>query len=231
MNTQSPPKADALWAQKIAAIVPAFNEEATIGKVVGALVDSGLFGEVIVVSDGSSDKTAEKARETGATVYELPINKGKGQAMRYGVSHTDADILFFSDADLYGFKKENMEAVLSPILKGEAAMSVGIRDRGRFLSWVSLHTTLIGGERAMFRGVFEHIPEDLVKGFMVEIALNAHCNRHGFKIARVAMPGVTIRSKMQKVGFWRGLYGYIKMFWQIGKAVVVSHWSLFIKKF
>lgn len=231
MNTQFPPKADAHGEKKIAAIVPAYNEEKTIGNVTRTLVGSGFFSDVIVVSDGSFDQTAMRAREAGATVYELPQNRGKGQAMRYGVLETDAEILFFSDADLYGFKKEHIESVLAPVVSGAAAMSVGIRDRGRFLSWVSLHTTLIGGERAMLRGVFEQIPEDLVKGFMVEIALNAHCRRHGLKIARVMMPGVTIRSKMQKVGFWRGLYGYIKMFWQIGKAVVVSRWSLFIKKF
>lgn len=206
---------------KIAAIVPAYNEEKTIGNVVRALCGSGLFSDVIVVSDGSTDKTAAEAARSGAAVYELPTNRGKGQAMRYGVSQTDAQILFFSDADLYRFKKEHIEAVLAPIVSGANAMSVGIRDRGKFLSWVSMHTPLIGGERALIRGVFEHIPDNLVKGFMVEIALNAHCARHGLKIARVMMPGVTIRSKMQKVGFWRGFYGYIKMFWQIGKAIVL----------
>ncbi|MBI2099092.1 glycosyltransferase [Candidatus Uhrbacteria bacterium] len=216
---------------KVAAIVPAFNEEATIGNVVRALVGSGLFSDVIVVSDGSSDRTADEAGAAGATVYELPKNRGKGQAMAHGVAMTDAPILFFSDADLYGFKKEHMEAILAPVFAGSAAMSVGIRDRGKFLSWVSMHTPPIGGERAMLRGVFEHIPDNLVKGFMVEMALNAHCSRHGLKVARVMMPGVTIKKKMQKVGFWRGLIGYIKMFWQVGKAAVVVRLGWLRNKF
>ena len=206
---------------RIAAIVPAYNEEKTIANVVRPLVGSGLFFDVIVVSDGSADKTAEEAKRAGAVVYELPRNRGKGQALQHGVTMTDAEILFFCDADLYGFKKENIEAVLAPVLSGAAAMSVGIRDRGRFLSWISMHTPLIGGERAMIRGVFEHIPDVLVKGFMVEMALNMHCRRHGLKVARIMMPGVTIRKKMQKVGFWIGLLQYIKMFWQVGKAAVV----------
>lgn len=216
---------------KIAAIVPAFNEEKTIANVVRPLVGSGLFSDVIVVSDGSSDKTAEEAGGAGATVYELPMNRGKGQALSHGTTMTDAQILFFCDADLYGFKKEHMEALLAPVTSGRAAMSVGIRDRGKFLSWVSMHTPLIGGERAMQRGIFEHIPEDLVKGFMVEMALNAHCAGHGLKVARVMLPGVTIRKKMQKVGFWSGLLQYIKMFWQVGKAAVLVRVGYLRKKF
>lgn len=216
---------------KIAAIVPAYNEEKTIANVVRPLVASGLFSDVIVVSDGSSDLTAKEAGGAGAAVYELPRNRGKGQALSHGAAMTDAQILFFCDADLYGFKKENMEALLAPVLKGEAAMSVGIRDRGRFWSWVSMHTPLIGGERAMLRGVFEHIPDNLVKGFMVEMALNAHCSRHGLAVARVMMPGVTIRRKMQKVGFWAGLLGYIKMFYQVGKAAVLVRLGWLLKRF
>ncbi len=216
---------------RVAAIIPAFNEEETITGVVRPLCASGLFSDVIVVSDGSADKTAEEARRAGAIVYELPLNRGKGQALAHGVAMTDAEILFFCDADLYGFKKENMEAVLAPVLRGGAAMSVGIRDRGKILTWVSMHTPLIGGERAMLRGVFEHIPDNLVKGFMVEMALNAHCRRHNLKVARVAMPGVTIRRKMQKVGFWRGFLGYLKMFWQICKATVLVRVGWILKRY
>ncbi len=205
---------------KIAAIVPAFNEEATIGNVVQALKDSGVFSDVIVVSDGSTDKTEEVARHAGAVCYEIPRNRGKGQAMQHGIAHTDAQIIFFADADLYGFKKEHMEAVLAPVLSGEAAMSVGIRDRGPFLMRAAMYLPLIGGERALLRNVFEHVPDKFLKGFMVEAALNYHAGRHKLKIKRVPMPGVTIKRKMQKVGFIRGLWGYIAMIWQIVKAMV-----------
>lgn len=216
---------------KIAAIVPAFNEEFTVGGVVSSLAASGIFREVIVVSDGSSDKTAEMAKAAGARVYELPQNRGKGQAMQYGVAHTDAQILFFADADLYGFSKKHMEAVLAPVLSGQCAMSVGLRDRGAFWTKVSEFMPLIGGERALLRGIFEHIPEEYLRGFMVEIAMNAHCSRHKLKVCKAPMPGVTIRRKMQKVGFWRGMLGYIKMFWQIGKAAILVRIGYLRKKF
>lgn len=211
----------ALYFMKLAAIVPAYNEEKTVGNIARVLVDSGVFSEVMVISDGSTDATAERAREAGATVHELPINRGKGGAMRHAVTHTDADILFFADADLYGFEKKHIEAVVNPVAKGECAMAVGVRDRGPFWTAVSKHLPLIGGERAMLRSIFEHIPDKYLRGFMVEIATNEHCARHNLKICKVVMPGVTIRRKIAKVGWIKGIGQYIKMFWQVGKAMIV----------
>ena len=63
-------------------VVPALNEEATIGAVVGDLVAAGL--KVLVVSDGSTDRTAEISRSRGAAVLELPLNLGVGGALRAG---------------------------------------------------------------------------------------------------------------------------------------------------
>lgn len=206
---------------KVAAILSAYNEEKTVFNVARALVRSGQFCDIIVVSDGSTDSTTERAREAGATVYELPKNIGKGGAMRYGVTKSGAPILFFTDADLYGFEKRHIEAVLNPVLKGECAMSVGLRDRGAFWTKVTKHLPLISGERALLRGVFEHIPDEFLGGYMAEIAMNEHCRRNNLKICKVVMHGVTIRRKIAKVGWIRGLLQYIRMYWQIGKAMVI----------
>ena len=69
-------------------VVPAFNEEATIGAVVGGLISGGL--KVLVVSDGSTDRTASIARGRGAAVLELPLNLGVGGALRAGFRHAVA---------------------------------------------------------------------------------------------------------------------------------------------
>lgn len=66
-------------------IVPALNEEATIGQVVSDVLAAGY--PVLVVSDGSTDKTVETARAVGAPVLELPINLGVGGALRAGFRH------------------------------------------------------------------------------------------------------------------------------------------------
>lgn len=205
---------------KVAAIVPAFNEEKTIGGVVKTLKSSPFVGEVVVISDGSKDKTADRAREAGAdVVHELPWRHGKGSAMSHGVTHTDTEILFFADADLSGFTQDHVERILKPVLEGKYAMVVGLRDRGRFLMWISRYLPLIGGERAMLRKVFTDIPDYYMKGFKAESALNYYCRANKLPYGTVEMPGIKIVRKMQKFGFWGGLKEYLKMSWEIIKAM------------
>jgi len=204
----------------IAAIVAAYNEEPTIGPIVKTLVTSHLFRDVIVISDGSTDRTADIARENGASlVHQFPWKHGKGSAMMHGVAHTDADVLFFCDADLRGLEKKHVEALLRPVLHGTLAMTVGLRDRGRFIMRLTRFLPLIGGERAMRRHIFEDIPDRYLQGFMVESALNYYCRSRKLPYGTVELPGLHIRRKMQKVGIWKGLLEYIHMWWQIAKAM------------
>ncbi|MBI4280613.1 glycosyltransferase [Candidatus Uhrbacteria bacterium] len=211
---------------KVAAIIPAYNEEKTIGSVVKTVVESRLFDEVIVISDGSTDQTASVARAAGATtVHELPVKGGKGGAMLHGVTHTDAQILFFMDADLYNLKKEHLEAVLRPVLEGKKAMNVCLRDRGPLLTNLSAHLPLIGGERALLRHVIERVPQKFLRGFMIEAALNYHCRKEKLPYGSVPCAGLSMRKKMEKVGFWRGLVEYIEMFYQVFKAMILVRFA------
>lgn len=206
----------------VAAIVAAYNEEPTIGPIIKTLVESRLFRDVIVISDGSTDRTAEIAKEAGASlVHQFPWKHGKGAAMMHGVSHTDAPVLFFLDADLKGLTVDHLKKILAPILSGRLAMCVGIRDRGRLAMKIAAHLPLIGGERAMRRAVFENIPDKYLQGFMVEGALNYYCRSHKLPYGTVELPGLHIRRKMQKVGFWKGLKEYIHMDYQVWKAMIV----------
>ncbi|MCI0478965.1 glycosyltransferase [Candidatus Uhrbacteria bacterium] len=206
----------------VAAIVAAFNEEKTVGPIVKTLAESGRFRDVIVISDGSTDRTADIARENGASlVHQFPWKHGKGAAMMHGVSHTDAPVLFFCDADLHGLTVGHLDAVMKPVLEGKMAMCVGIRDRGPFLMKVAAWLPLIGGERALERRVFEDIPDRYLQGFMVEGAMNYYCRSRRLPYGTVELPGLTIVRKMQKVGFWKGLKEYIHMGWQIWKAILI----------
>jgi len=205
----------------VAAIVAAYNEEQTIGPIVETLVQSGLFRDVIVISDGSTDGTADIAREAGASlVHQFPWKHGKGSAMMHGVSHTDAPILFFIDADLKGLRKDHLKKILAPVMSGKLAMCVGIRDRGPLMMKISAHLPLIGGERAMLRKVFEDVPDKYMQGFMVESAMNYYCRSHHLPYGTVELPGLHIRRKMQKVGFVKGLGEYIHMWKQVWGAML-----------
>jgi len=206
---------------KVAAIVPAYNEEKTVGDVVRALVASKMFDEVIVVSDGSTDHTADEARQAGATrVDSFHIRGGKGGALLHGLTHTDANVIMFADSDLYGFTPEHARAVLEPVLRGKRAMNVGLRDRGKFMMRLEAHLPLIGGERALTRNIVENIHPRFLRGFMVEAALNYYCRSRRLPYGTVPLWGLTIRHKYEKVGLAVGLWQYVKMTLQVIRSML-----------
>lgn len=203
-----------------AAIVPAYNEERTVGGVVRALKAAKLVGEVIVVSDGSTDRTAEEAEAAGADrVLRLPDNLGKGEALSRGVAATRAGILFFCDADFLGFTAAHADALLRPVIDGRLAMHAGLRDR-RPLTPILAHLPLISGERALRREVFEGVPARFRTGFRIELALNYFCRANGLPYGSKPTVGVRFVRKMQKVGILRGLAGYVRMIGEFADAIV-----------
>lgn len=113
---------------RIAVIIPALDEEAAIGLVIGAIPPG--VDDVIVVDNGSRDRTAEVARQAGARVVEEP-RRGYGQACLAGIAAAGpADILVFLDGDGSDYP-EQLNAVVGPILAGEADLVIGSRSLGR----------------------------------------------------------------------------------------------------
>jgi len=80
-------------------IIPAFNESASIGRVVSAVRGIGAWHQVIVVDDGSNDETAAQARAAGAEVVRHPYNKGNGAAVKSGVRRASGEYILILDAD------------------------------------------------------------------------------------------------------------------------------------
>lgn len=110
---------------RIVAILPAFNEEVSIGSVV--LLASQHADRVIVVDDGSHDRTAEVAELAGAEVIRHPENRGKGAALKTGFSAVDgAEVIVTIDTDGQHDPAE-IPKVAAPILAGEADMVNGSR--------------------------------------------------------------------------------------------------------
>ena len=207
--------------RKVAAIIPAYNEENTISAVISTLVASGRFEEIVVISDGSTDDTAKVARIAGATlVHELPWKHGKGAAMGHGVAHTDSPILCFFDADLKGLTVSHIHSILDPVVNGEMYMHIGLREHSAFWTILAKYLPMIGGERAMRREIFEAIPNSFLAGFKVESSLNYFCRVNSLSYGVVVLPGLSIVRKMEKVGVIRGLIEYIKMWYQIFSVMI-----------
>lgn len=213
---------------KVAAIVPALNEEENIGNVLKALFASKILDEIILVDDGSTDRTAKIGREMGAKVISLPKKggSGKGNAMREGLKNTDAEIIAFFDADLKNLLPEHVSLLVEPVLKKEAKMAVGIRERR---GWGKISEffikidplTAIAGERTMERRIFEAIPADFIKGFMVETALNYYCLANNLPVSYVKLKGLRITIKEKKWGLLKGFWGRIKMTLELLKIRII----------
>ena len=105
--------------KKVSVIIPAYNEEETVAKVIGVISKVSFVDEIIVVNDGSSDNTENEALNAGARVLNHEVNKGKGEALYTGYMNAECDIIAFIDADIYNLTAKKVEAMIKPILDGK----------------------------------------------------------------------------------------------------------------
>jgi hypothetical protein len=209
-------------AASVCAIVPAFNEGRRIARVLDTLHETASVHEIIVVDDGSNDDTqaiarAHPAAETGKLrALRLPVNRGKGAAMRAGAESARADVLVFLDADLIGLTPTHVDALAAPVTSGKADMALGVFRHGRGATDLAQFLVPnISGQRAIRRDVFLSIPCLTQSGFGVELAITHHIQTAGLPHERVPLAGVTHPMKEEKLGFFRGLSARLRMYRQM----------------
>lgn len=184
---------------KTAAIIPAWNEAATVGAVIYAACDAQSVDEVIVVDNASTDSTATVAVAHGARVVYEPV-AGKGQAMQAGVAATDADLVVFLDADLVGLRPGHVDGLVTLVRDGAADMACGLFDRGPVANPIFLEgLPVLTGQRALRRSLFEHLRDDDVRGYRVEAALNSLVARRELVRVDRVLPGLWHRTKEEKL--------------------------------
>lgn len=112
----------------VSVIIPALNEEKSIGSVLNA-IPRDLVSEIIVVDNGSTDRTSEVAKHCGARVVSEPI-RGYGSACLAGISslNSDCEIVVFVDADFSDFP-EDLKHLIKPLVNDEAEMVIGSRTK------------------------------------------------------------------------------------------------------
>lgn len=146
---------------KLSVILPAFNEEAVIGDVIERL-EKEFSGEaeIIVVNDGSGDRTAEIAAEKGAKVISHAYNIGNGAAVKTGIRHATGDVIVLMDAD--GQHDVNDIKNLLQFIP-EYDMVVGARDASSEVKW---HRKWANRIYNLFASYVTHFKvQDLTSGF------------------------------------------------------------------
>jgi glycosyltransferase involved in cell wall biosynthesis len=198
--------------RKVSAIIAAYNEQDTIADVVRCAEGHPLVDEIIVVDDGSSDATVERAKTTSAKVISMEKNSGKADAMGRGVQAARNHTILFLDADILGLTHEMITLTVTPVLTGRCGMFVAIRDRRTYwMNRLLYFIPVLGGERALTKDIWRLVPRIYRKGFQIEIALNYYTKRSGHTMSFGVMPGLSQVIKEKKRGFWLGLIQRIKM--------------------
>lgn len=204
----------------VAAIIPAYNEEHTIGVVIEALLPCPLINEIIVVSDGSTDGTVQAAQRYPVKVVALEENVGKGGAMKAGANHTNCSVLLFLDADLVGLERKHVEDLLRPVLTGQTAMSIGVFSEGRLFTDLALKITpSLSGQRAVRKELFDAVPDLEGSRYGVEAALTQYAERQGVNIVKVPLAHMSHVTKEEKRGLVMGLQARIEMYKDIARSL------------
>jgi glycosyltransferase involved in cell wall biosynthesis len=206
---------------KVAAVIPAYNEVKNIGRVLAPLQESLELSEVIVVSDGSTDGTANLARKLGAHVIELPTNQGKGAAVMAGVKATTAEVILLLDADLIGLTPQHVKELVTPIISQQAMMAIGYFTAGRLPTDLSQQMIpYLNGQRAVRRELFAALPDLASSKYGIEVIMSHYARVNCCKVVWVGLPNLSQVMKEEKVGLVRGFIARLQMYWQIIRVLV-----------
>ena len=219
-----------------ALIIPALNEEASVGRVISS-VPRDLIRWILVVDNGSSDHTAEVAKSAGATVISEP-KRGYGNACLAGLSNLpeEAEAVVFMDADFSDYPEE-MRSILSALYAENADLVIGSRVLGqreagsltpqqRIGNWIAtllvqtlygFRYTDLGPFRAIRVNALKHLKmQDRNYGWTVEMQVKAV--QQSFKIVEVPV------SYRRRIGYSKvsgtvsgSLKAGIKILWTIAK--------------
>jgi glycosyltransferase involved in cell wall biosynthesis len=212
---------------KASIIICAYNEEKTIADVVMACCKLNPDCEIIVVDDGSTDKTEnilnELSKEYSFRYERLEKNMGKSWAMAYGVEISENDIILFFDADVSNIKKEHFEMLLNPIKNGSADMVLGQPSETLIDYRINPFKSLTG-QRALWKKNLVPILNDIRNiRFGVETYINLYYQALGKRIKHVLLLGLKHPTKYEKTTPIRATKEFIMEGHEIAITLVENH--------
>jgi glycosyltransferase involved in cell wall biosynthesis len=221
--------------KKVSVVIPAYNEADSIVSTLRAVRERVTCDELIVVDDGSTDRTGELADGWADLVIRLPRNLGKGGALQAGWRRAGGDVVLLLDGDLRESAGE-ANNLLAPVLAGACDMAVAVlpvpaKKAGLGLAKGLAHHGIrlltgyrarapLSGQRAVRRQVLECTGR-LDTGFGIEVGLTIDALRAGYRVLEVPVAF----SHRQTGNDWAGCFHRGKEFWAIGRALGRKWWE------
>lgn len=187
---------------KISVIIPVYNEAVTCVELIKKVQATQLEKEIIVVDDGSTDRTAELlSNMEGINLFTHKVNQGKGAAVQTAIEHITGELVILQDGDLE-YDPEDYQRLIEPIESGAANVVFGSRWLGKKNQW-SFH--FIGNKLiTLFSNIvnqhwindmascYKAIPAEIFRelklnsnGFGLEAEITAKVFRNGYKVKEI----------------------------------------------
>jgi hypothetical protein len=190
----------------VSCVVCAYNEADRIRNILDVIVGHPALDEIIVVNDGSTDATEAllKSYPQVCLLSHSP-NRGKTYALSRGVAAARYEHLMLLDADLAGVTAADIDALVAPVMRGEAEVSISLRSNSLWI-YRRLGLDFVSGERLVPRALLEGAVEAMQRlpRWGGEVYMNDLFIRAACRIAVVKWPRVFNIRKYQKTGLWRG---------------------------
>lgn len=209
-----------IMKKQVSVVIAAYNEEPRIAEVLKIVEKHPIVSEVIVVNDGSKDKTSDVVKKFNVTLIENEKNIGKTLSVKKGIDIAKNDIIMLIDADLKGLTDDAITMLAKPVLDGEVDWTLSLRDNSEWFMKL-LKMDWISGERV--------VPKKLLLektiwsrpniSYGLETLMNKSLLASNKTFKSVYLPNLTITSKSEKVGKIKGIMGEIRMYGQIMRVL------------
>ncbi|KAA5807648.1 glycosyltransferase family 2 protein [Thermoanaerobacterium thermosaccharolyticum] len=183
----------------VSVLIPAFNESNRIVDTIRGMENIKEIDEIIVVNDGSTDDTADKAKKAGAKLVNIKNNSGKGKALKEGLKYVKNDVVAFIDADV-GLTSREVIKLIEPVINGEADVTVArfpkvnvksgfgfVKKLAKYgvklLTGYDFDSTL-SGQRVFKKEVLDKIKK-FYSGYGIEVGMTIDILNMGYKIKEI----------------------------------------------
>lgn len=219
---------------KISCIIPAYNEEDNIFRVLDVVTTFKGFDEIFVLDDGSTDNTANIALSYKKScsilnVINIPKKNGKTGVIKKGINESHGELIVMLDSDLIGLTHENIEALIKPVIDRDVDQTILDRagDRTPVWGWTNC-AKYFGGERAFWKKDFLEIDIPDNAGYLLEITNNLHYISHDKRIRTIFCSNLYTVHQFNKIDIISGTKHYFNMAIDIVKKATFAG---FVKQF